>query len=93
MCTQIKHATIILIVVSINGLVHKESTKWIKNTFKQRIDWNTVFPNLVVRNMKTIMYYNGINMDCQIDDEGQQAALFILEPFQSQNIIRQITLK
>ena len=71
--TQIKHATIIPMVVSINGLVHKESTKWIKNTLKQRIDWNTVLRNLVVRNMKTIMYYNGINMDCQIDDEGQQA--------------------
>ena len=62
--TNIRRTNIVPIVMSTNGLIHKKSTEWIKK-WRQNINWTVIIRNIIVRNMKTIMYYNGVNIDLQ----------------------------
>ena len=67
---KIKEKIIIPIVVSINGLIHRDTVNLIKNKLRRQIDWRTVIRNIVVRNMKDIMFYNGVNVS--LEEEGEE---------------------
>ena len=67
-----KERIIVPVVMSINGLVHKESINLMKNKLKINIDWNTTVRNIVARNMIDLMYFNGVNITETQEEENQQ---------------------
>ena len=36
------------------------------------IDWITVVRNILVRNMKDVLYYNGVNLNLEFDEEDEE---------------------
>ena len=62
--SNIKEHIIIPIVVSVNGLIHKGSVEWVKK-IRRKVDWTTTVRNIITRNMKILMYYNGVNVDIE----------------------------
>ena len=61
----INQRLVIPIIISVNGLIHKQTTQILNKNFQTKIDWRTVARNIVVQNMKDIMFYNGVNIDTE----------------------------
>ena len=68
---RVRKEVIIPLVISINGLIHKDTIRLLK---KERIaiDWITVVRNILVRNMKDVLYYNGVNLNLEFDEEDEE---------------------
>ena len=65
---KIKEKLIVPMVVSVNGLVHRNTTELLSRKLRMTIDWNTTVRNILVRNMKDLMYYNGVNVSLENEE-------------------------
>ena len=54
---ELKYVRIIPIILTINGFVHKKSLYELKNELKIIIKFDIIFKNVLVKEMKDLMYY------------------------------------
>ena len=58
---KIKNTQIVPVIISIHGLIHKQSVTDLKEIGIE-INWKKLIKDIVIRNMQDLLYYNGVNM-------------------------------
>ena len=54
---ELKYVRVIPIILTINGFVHKKSLYELKNELKINIKFDIIIKNVLVKEMKDLMYY------------------------------------
>ncbi|BFU22537.1 hypothetical protein, conserved [Entamoeba histolytica] len=70
---EIKYVEIIPVILSINGLIHKESAKRLKS-LKLQLDFSTIIQTIIIKNMKDLMFYT-FNSDSTLEEEQSNASM------------------
>ncbi|BFU24574.1 hypothetical protein, conserved [Entamoeba histolytica] len=64
---EIIYVEIIPVILSINGLIHKESVRRLK-TLKLQLDFSKILQTIIIKNMKDLMFYTG-NSGSTLEEE------------------------
>ncbi|BFU18675.1 hypothetical protein, conserved [Entamoeba histolytica] len=70
---EIIYVEIIPVILSINGLIHKESIRRLKS-LKLQLYFSKVLQTIIIKNMKDLMFYTG-NSDSTLEEEQSNASM------------------